>query len=412
MKADGPIFSTIAVPRTGNRGSVAMLESAIDHLSAPPHNGRIHVFSYYPKIDKTVFPRPGVDVLNGTPANLAFKLVPLSFLYRLAKAFRLPIPGRVWGKEMGALLESDVILLIGGTTFKDDKFYKVPWNVACVLPGIFLGKKQMMYSQTLGPFTRFFNRVCAKFCFSFVNTIVPRGEGSLKEVYRLGFPKARYYADSAFTLQVPGWVEIPIRERYGPMLSGKRVVGISVNSIVEAECRKLGIDHTRVWAAFITWLREQGYFIMMIPHSMRQNSKGRHNNDLLTVSEIMAALPSHDDIAIINEPYSCQELRVVVGLADYYIASRFHSMISALCTHTPVLVFGWGYQKYREVMAEFELEDYCFDAAEFSTESLMKGFERLVSDASSVRERIARNLPRVQESSMQNHLEALRLARD
>ena len=97
MNPDGPIFSTFAVPRTGNRGSVAMLESAIDHLTAPPHNGRVHVFSYYPKTDKSVFPRPGVDVLNGTPANLAFKLAPLSFLYRLAKLFRLPLPDSFWG---------------------------------------------------------------------------------------------------------------------------------------------------------------------------------------------------------------------------------------------------------------------------------------------------------------------------
>jgi len=145
---------------------------------------------------------------------------------------------------------------------------------------------------------------------------------------------------------------------------------------------------------------------------MRQGSKGKHNNDLLTVASILAMVRGRDHITGVDEPYGCKELRETVGLAGYYVAERFHSMISALCTETPVLVVGWGDQKYREVMAEFDLTDYCFDASQLSFDLLKNGFERLVSDADSIKERIHTNLPRVRASSLRNAEAAIRLGRE
>jgi polysaccharide pyruvyl transferase WcaK-like protein len=86
-------------------------------------------------------------------------------------------------------------------------------------------------------------------------------------------------------------------------------------------------------------------------------------------------------------------------------------MISALCTETPVTVVGWGYQKYREVLAEFELESYCSDASQLSTERLVEAFARIVEEAESIKARMRAHLPEVQARSRRNHEEALRLAK-
>ena len=51
-------FSAFADSRTGNRGAVSMLESAIDHLTDAEHPGRVNVFSVYPKADKKLPPTP------------------------------------------------------------------------------------------------------------------------------------------------------------------------------------------------------------------------------------------------------------------------------------------------------------------------------------------------------------------
>ena len=406
-----PVFAAFAVSRTGNRGAVSMLEATIDHLASEPVNGVVHVFTVYPKDDAQLPPEPNVRLHSGTPQALIFKLIPLCLLYRLARLLRLPIPDSAWGRDMQALLETDVCLMIGGTTFNDAKPIKVPWNVACLLPAILLRRKAMMYSQTLGPFRKALNRWAARWCLKRMDFIAPRGPGSLEHVRGLGLGnKIEYLPDSAFSLRVSPEVEQEIRQRYAGWPRGKGVVGVSINTIVEARCKELGIDHHGAFVELMRRLLDEGYRIWLIPHSMRPGSKLRHNNDLVSLAEILDRLGRPEGVHVIDEPYDCKRLRVLVGLTDYYVACRFHSMISALCTGVPVATFGWGHQKYIEVLHEFELDGYFWDGAELSGSALIAAFERIVREADSMRERMRRNLPRVQAASAANHQAACRLA--
>lgn len=398
------VFAAFADSRTGNRGAVSMLESAIDHLTTPPRNAVMNVFTVYPRDDRKLPPTPRVNLFNGSPWSLAFKLIPLAMLYRLCQALRLPLPRWFWGRDFGGLLDADVCLMIGGTTFTDAQILKVVFNVACLLPAILLGKKSMMVSQTLGPFRKWPNRLLARRYLSRMDVVVPRGEGSLEHVRRLNLPgSVEYIPDAAFSLVVDADTDRRIRETYAHLPRGKGIVGLCINSIVERKCRSLGIDHHGAWVELIRHLADQGYTVLLIPHSMRQKSPLRHNNDLLSLRRIVKMLPTMERTYVIDNPYNCKELRAVVGLCDFCVVSRFHAMISALCGEVPVLVYGWGFQKYREVMAEFRLEDYCHDAADLSGENLVEGFERIVRDADSIRQRIAANLPRMKQWSCRNH---------
>lgn len=398
------VFAAFADSRTGNRGAVSMLESAIDHLTSPPRKGVMHVFTVYPRDDRRLPASPGVSIYNGSPCSLVFKLIPLAILYRLCQALRLPLPRRVWGRDFGGLLDADVCLMIGGTTFTDAQLVKVIFNVACLLPAILLGKKSMMVSQTLGPFRKWPNRLCARWCLSRMDLVAPRGRASLEHVRQLNLPcQVEYLPDAAFSLVVGPEVDRRIRGIYADLPRGKGIVGLCINSIVEKKCRSLGIDHHGAWVKLIAYLRDRGYTVLLIPHSMRPKSLLRHNNDLLSLREIVRMLPTMERTYLIEQPYDCKELRVVVGLADYCVVSRFHAMISALCNGVPTLVYGWGFQKYREVMAEFRLEEYCHDAADLSGGNLIEGFEQIVQDASLIRQRIVENLPRMKRWSCMNH---------
>lgn len=408
-----PRFSFFAVSRTGNRGAVSMLESAIDYLTSESAQGIVDVFTVYPVQDKALGkPRPNVNQHNGTPANLVFKLIPLSLVYRFFSLFRVHLPHRVFGVDMAALLDSHVCVFAGGTTFSDDQIFKVIYNVVCILPAVILGKKTMLYSQTMGPFRNLFNRTCARWVFKRIDVIAPRGRSSFEYVRDIGITHSEELADSAFTLDVPDEVDQKIKDEYADLLMGKTVVGISINTIVERKCKQLGIDHNSEWIKFITWLQEKGFFVLLIPHSMRPGSTSPHNNDLVTVSRIYTALATKENVHVVEYHYDCKELRVLVGLADYCVVSRFHSMISAICTQTPVAVFGWGVQKYREVLADFDLEEYCSVAAKLSCEALIDSFERVVEDAELIRGNIRKYLPKVQTSSLKNHQKVMWLAKE
>ena len=380
-----------------------MLESAIDNLSPGDDGCDFNVFTVYPR-DDTAFPKTEhVTLFNGSPAALIFRIIPFCLVYRLLSSMGVRMRREFQAPDLKALVLSDAVLIIGGTTFSDAQLFKIPYNAACLLPAIILGKRSMMYSQTMGPMKKGFNRAVSRHLLSKITKVVARGSGSLENVLDLGLKNAVYFTDSAFTLKVPDETVRRIRELYAPMLEGRKVVGISVNSIVEGKCKKLGIDHNGSFAALIEYLRERGYFILMVPHSMRIKSRLRHNNDLYTVDDIMKRLSSTDGIHIVREPYDCKELRVVVGLADYYVASRFHSMISALCSRVPVVVFDWGFQKYREVLEEFGLERYCRQGRELSGDNLISGFEDVVAHGKEIIKKIDANMPRVVESSMKMH---------
>lgn len=398
-----PIFATFAVSRTGNRGAVSMLESALDYLTEEK-DAFVHVFSVYPKEDRKIPSSSDVSIRNGTPANLLFRIIPLCILYRIFDLIKIQPDGEFWGEDMDALLESDVCLMMGGTTFSDAKVIKTLYNVICILPAIILGKTSMMYSQTLGPFNNWFNRMAAKYCLSKMSFIAPRGQSSYKAVKSLELDvPIKFFSDSAFSLQVSSNTKEIIRKKYKKKLAGKKVVGISINTIVEKKCRKLGIEHHQAWIDLITHLQERNYKIMLIPHSIRPKARSKHNNDLISTLEIISGLDKQDGVLLIDEFYDCKELREVVGLTDYYVASRFHSMISALSTIVPVVVFGWGFHKYKEVLSEFQLENYYYDAKYLSGHLLIESFNSLVHDEVKIKKKISEKLPTIIESSKRNH---------
>jgi len=150
-------ISVFAVSRTGNRGAASMLESAIDNLAFGEDGCDFNVFTVYPEDDSEFPGTPGVTLYNGTPGNLVLKIIPLCLLHRFLSLFRIRLSGP--GAGMKALFSSDAVLIIGGTTFSDRQPVKIAYNVACLLPAVILGKRSMMYSQTLGPFRKWYNRL-------------------------------------------------------------------------------------------------------------------------------------------------------------------------------------------------------------------------------------------------------------
>jgi coenzyme F420 hydrogenase subunit beta len=87
-------------------------------------------------------------------------------------------------------------------------------------------------------------------------------------------------------------------------------------------------------------------------------------------------------------------LRALISRGDALVTSRFHAMISALATTTPVLVVGWSH-KYAEVLREFDLEEWVLDFAEVPAAGLVDRVESLLETGPSIRATITARLPAV-----------------
>lgn len=392
-------IATIAVPLSGNKGSVSMLLSLIENFTKSFENLLIDVYSYYPERDKERNSFSNVKILSGTPLKLLLNIIPLSFLYFVFKKVGITIPISFLGKEVRTLLDADLYLGVGGTTFSDAKLIKVVFNILCLLPAKFLGLRLMLYPQTMGPFENPFNRIMAKSILPYADLIIGRGRGSVENLKKLGLKNVEFSTDGAFSLGYETENVDHILEKYQPLFKNRSVVGITPNSIVEGYCKKYNIDYAKIYGEFIKKLLERDYLVVLIAHSMRKGSKSRHNNDLLTINDILQHVSQKNDIVFLEEDYSYLELRKLIGLTNYFVASRFHSMISALYEKIPTLVVSWGYQKYTEVMDEFDLSEYIVSFNQISEDSLINGFEKIVNEEKIIKDKIDKHLPHVIDNS-------------
>jgi polysaccharide pyruvyl transferase WcaK-like protein len=165
-------------------------------------------------------------------------------------------------------------------------------------------------------------------------------------------------------------------------------VGVTPNSIVYDKARKVGKDYLQFLANAITAIHQDECLPVLIPHSYRGDVQRLHNNDRGLCLAVLERLPDGVPCYYVDADLGSAELRAVVGQLHLLVASRFHSMISALATGVPPITFGWGDQKYREVLAEFGVEDLYVPYRGLDTD----GFLSRLRDARSRRDELSRRI--------------------
>jgi len=104
-------------------------------------------------------------------------------------------------------------------------------------------------------------------------------------------------------------------------------------------------------------------------------------------------------VLFIDRELSSQTLRYLIGRCDYFVASRFHAMVSSLAMAVPTLVIGWSH-KYQEVLEMFQLDEWAFGHDKLEPDFLRERFEALVAAGDEVRDRLRTHLPAVKARSL------------
>jgi len=293
-----------------------------------------------------------------------------------------------------------VVVDLSGIAFADDRGLPLlAYNLSCCLPAILFGKRVAKLSQALGPLRRKLNGYCASGVLRRCEVVVARGEQSGDHLTALGLEDYYVLPDTAFAMGInsEAYSEANAILALGGVDSPSMVV--SPSEVVARYCEKEGIDYHVEMAGFIGEMVRRGYSVGLLPHSTLET--GRKNNDLRVCRTILAHLSSETRVAYLSDDYDARVLRAIIGSADFFIGSRFHSMVSALRSSVPLLVIGWGH-KYREVMEMFGLEPWVLDWKAVSRAKLSDRFAALEQEAVEVRSRIQQNLPRALDESKKN----------
>ena len=365
-----------------------MVLAVADGVGERLENARFVLFSPFPEDDRAE--KPPFDVVDFRPRDMVLRVLPAAVLSLLSF--------RSWRPRRGpahSLSQCDVASDVSGIAFVDGRGISLLiYNFLLVFLPWALGVRVVKVAQALGPFDKPLNRIAARLALRRVAWIGLRGQETAQNVSRLGLDNSEPAADVAFLLDVdPGAEASAARELPDP----DRVILLIPSAVVEALCRRFGIDYVERMAQLARGLAARGHEVVLLAHSARGDGGGGTTDDLPVCRRIAWASPA----ALLEGERDPRHLRALIARSHLLITSRFHAMISGLATNVPTLVVGWSH-KYREVLAEFDLDEWAMDLRAITDDSLLRRAVELDQRSDEVRDKIGRALPGVRRDAELN----------
>ena len=384
-----------------------MAQALVDTLPDAVGRCEVQVLTTYPRQDRAERPE-GVGLVSLRPVQLVFPVLPIALLVGLLR--RLGGSGRGLAglhPVTRCLSRADVVLDVAGISFVDGRsFPTLVYNVLMTGVPLLLGAPVVKCAQAIGPFETRLNRRAARAVLPRLRAVLTRGERTHRHAESLGLTNARRADDLAFLMKLPSVSADRAEQLLAERAVRRPFVAVAPSSVVKAYGADHGLDYPAVLAQLIQRIRQRlDVDVVLVPHSARPGKPESRMNDLPLCAEIHAAV---DDPRTHLSDVSLRpaELRALIDASELLITSRFHAMISALTTSTPVLVIGWSH-KYEEVLGEFGLSELVVPYDQLDPDELERRLTDVWERRVSIAERIGEGLPAVRSSAWTN-LEVIR----
>jgi len=94
----------------------------------------------------------------------------------------------------------------------------------------------------------------------------------------------------------------------------------------------------------------------------------------------------------INENLTCRELKLLYSHFEFFVGTRFHSVIFSLTSKVPSIAIGYGGNKAKGIMSFFELENYTVSIDDVESKQLIKMFDSLEINKNSLQAQLGEKL--------------------
>jgi len=360
-----------------------MLQAVLDHL--PDVLGRpveFTVLTTYPKQDAAERTDTGIRLVSATPLQLLVVMFPIALIAALLRLFRINLRQLPMSAAANAIIRSDVVLDLAGISFSDGRGLPIlAYNTLMSGVPLLLGAQVVKCSQALGPFDERLNRMAASLILPRIVAVCGRGPETMRHLNSIGLSNATETADLAFLMDV----DPDSRSRADRLLVDvpEDFIIVSPSSVVDSYCQQTGIDYPAMLIEFVDRVAGSGTAVVLMPHSYRPDASASRMNDGPLCKQIYDSLADRSTVTLIDSSEDPRTLRAMIDRAEYLVTSRFHAMISALATQTPVLVISWSH-KYVEVMAEFNLEHFVLAHDDLNLDQVVSAYSHLRESRESV----------------------------
>jgi len=283
-----------------------------------------------------------------------------------------------FSKSIRALKEVDVVILGGGGLFQDDYLYACfiwAWQVFWVKR---LKRPLFIYGAGVGPLKTWLGKKLTKWAFNKADIITVRDHYSRDLLHKIGILEQNIYttSDSAFVYKTP--------------------------EMIKDRTKNLFIISLRPWLTYNSKIISS--FVSYLDHL-----KNEKNAEFIFVC--MQQIKEHDHRVIdpvlkrvggeLYIPKHFSDLIQVMQTAEFAIGMRYHFLIAALLTQTPVLPVSYS-PKVDELFKNTPLEPYLVPIKSLSADNLKEHMKRLSVDYNNVKVHERYRMTQLREAAQKN----------
>ncbi len=380
----------------GNKGAVAMVKSIINGIKEEHPNANITVTSKFIcnglyKTDSF----PQVNILYDSEQELDVPLVKI-WAWWLLKSIGINLQMLLKDNVTQTYLKSDLIVSASGISFTDEfgmikiyhfsKFMQIP---------LLLNKPVIKFTQSIGPFKTRYNKMIAKLSMKNVNVIMARGKQSFNNLKSIGITKN--------VIELPDIVLSMKMEKSQKAqdciskIGSGTVIGITPNIV----CKRLSptnhYENVLINLCEFILTKYQDAKIILIPHTIEEDSIGK-DDDMSICTNLEKSINSNRVYIENVVNYEPEELKWLISKLDFFIGSRFHSLIESVSTCVPSMAIGWN-TKYNEMMSWVELKENVIQIEDLKLDGTIKMFENHFNNRASIKTHLETIIPNVKKDA-------------
>jgi colanic acid/amylovoran biosynthesis protein len=392
----------------GNKGAATMLEAVIQVLPDTLGKCRFSVLTTYPAEDRRERPSSDIKVVGFGPLAVLVAFVN-ACIWALGNAVGL---GRIVPSTAAVktLRNADVVVDVCGISFSDSRgLPRHLYHFLLAMTPVLLKRPTCKLSQALGPFRHPVNRTFARVALPRLDAICARGSQTLDNLSdvaagRRWFDRVEPCADLGFSFNHELTGPSTVLDAALKSTNIANAVVVMPSAVVKKASAGSGTAYVEIVAGAVTSLLESSDLeVVIAAHSTREGNADSRMNDLPTCRAVYQLIPTHlhDRVTLVDASLSASELRSLIASSRCLVTSRFHAMVSALATATPLVVVGWSH-KYHEVLAEFGVDRFAIPYEDLTPEELSEKVTDALGDSAALSKQISAALPAVQASAQRN----------
>lgn len=260
-----------------------------------------------------------------------------------------------------------------------------------------LNKKVIFFPNSYGPFEGFTVKKQVKSVFNNLNLVYAREQVSANSLGELLGKKVPVEMDLGFFLNKGSQDQaLDILNKYNFKKEDK-IIGITIRPWrfpghqKPQELYKKYIDSV---ARLTGHIIEKGYKVALCNQSLGPNS---HEDDRNAIKDLLEQI-SHPNIVWINENLTCELLKAIYSNFYFFVGTRFHSIIFSLTSLVPSIAIGYGGNKAKGIMGDFNLNEYVVQIQDVESDLLVNMFDKAISNYDLIKNKLNDSMQLVSDS--------------